>query len=154
VPVAVTLAVTIERLGRFSRLGAAAVILIIIAGFVQDSRQLARDASPLPPAILWAVGQVDASSQPASLVVSDSPIVPFLAHRQMPGSTIDTALLRFDTSYLTDAGVLRAIDQYNVQVVVAARSFLSRPSLLAALEKRFGPPRTRSGVEVFEDGRR
>jgi 2,4-dienoyl-CoA reductase-like NADH-dependent reductase (Old Yellow Enzyme family) len=67
----------------------------------------------------------------------------------MPGSTIDTALLRFDTGYITDADVLRAIDRHDVPLVVAGRAFLTRPSLLAALEKRFGPPRVRDGARIY-----
>jgi hypothetical protein len=154
VPVAVTLSAAIQRSGRYAWLAATALALVLGAGFVQDTRQVERDAAPFPPATRWAVSQVDALTKPDDLVVSDSPIVPFLAHRRMPGYTIDTALLRFDTAYLTDDDVLRAIDQYSVHVVVAGRAFLSRPALLVAFERRFGPPHIRAGVDVFGDTRR
>jgi hypothetical protein len=150
VPVGTTLVATIARAGRLSSLAGAALVVVLVAGYYQNTRQLNRNAASLPPLVTWAVAQVDATTKPDELVVSDEPIVPFLAHRRMPGSTIDTALLRFDTGYITDAGVLQAIDQHHVHLVVAGRAFLSRPSLLAALEKRFGPPRVRDDVRIYE----
>jgi 4-amino-4-deoxy-L-arabinose transferase-like glycosyltransferase len=149
VPVGATLAAMIPRAGRLSAFAGTVLIVVLCAGYLQDTRQLNRNAASLEPAVTWAVAQVDASAKPNQLVVSDAPIVPFLAHRRMPGSTIDTALLRFDTGYITDADVLRAIDQHDVRTVVAARAFLSRPSLLAALAKRFDPPRIRHGVRIY-----
>jgi len=149
VPVGVTLVSAVAHAGRFSTLATAALVVVLCAGYYQDTRQLNRNAAPLPAVIKWAAVQVDTIAKPNQLVVSDEPLVPFLAHRRMPGSTIDTALLRFDTGYLTDADVLQAIDRHDVRVVVAARAFLSRPSLLSAFADRFGSPRIRDGMRIY-----
>jgi 4-amino-4-deoxy-L-arabinose transferase-like glycosyltransferase len=149
VPVGVTLAAAAGHAGRFSALAGTALAIVLCAGYYQDLRQLNRNAASMPPVLTWAAAQVDAVARPGEPVVSDEPIIPFLAHRRMPGSTIDTALLRFDTGYITDADVLRTIDQLDIRVVVAGRSFLSRPLLLAGLGKRFGSPRVREGVRVY-----
>lgn len=149
VPVGTTLVASRARAGRLSVLAAPALVLAIGAGYYQDMRQLNRNAASLPPAVMWAVAQADAKAKPDQLVVSDDPIIPVLAHRRIVGSTIDTALLRFDTGYLTDADVLRAIDKHDVPLVIAARAFLSRRSLLAAIAKRFGPPHVRDGIRIY-----
>jgi 4-amino-4-deoxy-L-arabinose transferase-like glycosyltransferase len=149
VPVGATLAAAIPRAGHLSVPAGALLALALCAGYYQDTRQLDRNAASLPAAVRWAVATVDSTTRPDQLVVSDEPIVPFLADRRMPGSTIDTALLRFDTGYITDADVLRAVDQHDVPLVIAARAFLSRPTLLVAFERRFGPPRVRDGVRIY-----
>jgi 4-amino-4-deoxy-L-arabinose transferase-like glycosyltransferase len=123
--------------------------LALAAGYVQETRRLDRNAAPLPAGLQWAVTRLDAASGPSQLVVSDEPLVPFLAHRRMPGSVIDTAVLRFDAGYLSNAEVLAAIDEHHVPVVVAGRSFLLRPRLLRAIASRFPPPETRDGVRVY-----
>jgi len=128
---------------------AAALAVLLAAGYVQETRQLNRDAAPIPAVLTWAADAVDANSSPSQLVVSDQPLVPVLAHRRMPGEVIDTALLRFDSGYLTNAEVLHAIDANHVPVVVAGRSFLARPALLAAIAKRFPAPIVRDGVRVY-----
>jgi len=74
-------------------------------------------------------------TKPGELVISDQPIVAFLAHRQMPGKYVDTASLRFDTRSLTEPEVLR--DAGRVAAVFAGRAFAERPTLMAALPKHF-----------------
>ena len=127
----------------------AVLALAVAAGYAQETRRLDRNAAPLPAGVQWAVSRVEAASSPSQLVVSDEPLVPFLAHRRMPGSVIDTAVLRFDAGYLSNAQVLDAIDRDHVRVVVAGRSFLLRPRLLRAIAARFPAPETRDGVRVY-----
>ncbi|HEY6053622.1 MAG TPA: glycosyltransferase family 39 protein, partial [Gaiellaceae bacterium] len=146
VPVGASLAAVTAR---FRLVAAAALALLVAAGYVQETRRLDRNAASLPAELAWEVGRVEAHSTPGQLVVSDEPIVPVLAHRRMPGEVIDTAVLRFDSGYLSNADVLRAIDSHRVPVVVAGRSFLLRPALLAEIAKRFPPPQVRDGVRVY-----
>ena len=68
-------------------------------------------------------------------MITDQPIVAFLAHRRVPGNYVDTASLRFDTGTLTDAEVLR--DSEHVAAVVAGRAFYDRQSLRSKLRARF-----------------
>lgn len=128
---------------------AVAVALAVAAGYVQETRRAQRNAQPLAAPLAWAVERVRASSSPADLVVSDEPAVPFLAGRRMPGSLIDTAVLRFDSGYLRDGEVLSEIDARHVPVVVAGRAFLERPALLRGLRQRFLDVREEGGVRVY-----
>jgi hypothetical protein len=116
-PVAASLAAAAARDRRFQAAALGGLVLVLAAAYVQNVHH-ARRQVPLMPGLTWAVGKVEAAVPPGELVVSDHPIVPFLAHRRMPGQTIDTALLRFRTGYLTDATVLHAISEYHVPVVV------------------------------------
>jgi 4-amino-4-deoxy-L-arabinose transferase-like glycosyltransferase len=128
---------------------AVALVLALLAAYVQETRRLERNAGPVPAALVWAAQRVDAHSAPQQLVVSDEPLVGELAHRRLPGEVIDTAVLRFDAGYLSNADVLRAIARYRVPVVVAGRAFLSRPGLLAAFAARFPHVASRDGVRVY-----
>lgn len=125
------------------------LVALVAAGYVQETRRLDRNAAPIPSSLVWAAQQVDVHSTPGQLVVSDEPIVAYLAHRVMPGAVIDTANLRFYSGYLTDEQVIQAIARNRVPVVVVDRAFRSRPALLAALERRFGPPQARDGVRIY-----
>jgi len=125
-----------------------ALVLALLAAYVQDTRHAERQTA-LMPGLTWAAKKVEAAVPPGQLVVSDHPIVPFLAHRQMPGQTIDSALLRFSTGYLTDGDVLHAIAEYHVPVVVVGRSFYTRPRILAALARQFPKHRTFDTITVY-----
>jgi 4-amino-4-deoxy-L-arabinose transferase-like glycosyltransferase len=125
------------------------VAVLLLGGYVQETRRLDRNAAPIPAGLTSAAAQVDAHSTPQQLIVSDEPLVPFLAHRRIPGSVIDTAVLRFDAGYLSNQEVLRAIDDDHVPVVVAGRAFLQRPALLAAIAARFPARAVYDGVRVY-----
>ena len=125
-----------------------ALVLALLAAYVQDTRHAERQTA-LMPGLTWAAKKVEAAVPPGQLVVSDHPIVPFLAHRQMPGQTIDSALLRFSAGYLTDGDVLHAIAEYHVPVVVVGRSFYTRPRILAALARQFPKHRTFDTITVY-----
>jgi hypothetical protein len=144
-PVAVALATAI---GRYPLL-AVVVALALAAGYVQETHRLERNAAPVPTELVVAAQRVAAHADPGRLVVSDEPIVPVLAGRRMPGELIDTAVLRFDSRYLSNAEVERAIAEHDVPVVVAGRAFLARPALLTWLAARF-PLRQETGdVTVY-----
>jgi 4-amino-4-deoxy-L-arabinose transferase-like glycosyltransferase len=148
VPVGASLAAVAARFGRRQAVAVAALTLVLAAAYAQDTHHLESQV-PLMPGLTWAAKRVEAAVPPGQLVVSDEPIVPFLAHRRMPGQTIDTALLRFDTGYITDADVLHAIAEYHVPVVVVGRSFYTRPRILAALAKQFPKHRTFDTITVY-----
>jgi 4-amino-4-deoxy-L-arabinose transferase-like glycosyltransferase len=148
VPVGASLAAAAAHVRRRHAYLVAALALVLAAAYAQDTYHL-RTQVPLMPGLTWAVKRVDAAVPPGRLVVSDEPIVPFLAHRRMPGQTIDTALLRFDAGYLTDETVLHAIAEYHVPVVVVGRSFYTRPRILAALAKQFPRHVTFNTITVY-----
>jgi 4-amino-4-deoxy-L-arabinose transferase-like glycosyltransferase len=126
---------------------AAALALFLAAGFGQEARRLQRNSGALPTGVLQAVALLEQRTQAGALVVSDLPIVPYLADRQMPGNVVDTAVLRFDAGYLDDEDVLVAAER--ADAVVAARAFRARPGLIAELARRFPERRQFEGVTVF-----
>ncbi len=148
VPVGASLAAVAAHVERRQAVAVAALTLVLGAAYYQDTHHAERQV-PLMPGLTWAAERVEAAVPPGRLVVSDQPIVPFLAHRRMPGQTIDTALLRFSTGYLTDSDVLHAIAEYHVPVVVVGRSFYTRPRILAALAKQFPKHRTFDTITVY-----
>jgi len=152
VPAAATLAAPLRRSAVASAAAALLVGLVLVGGYAQETRRAERNAGPLPADLRWAADRVAAATSPDELVVSDEPVVPVAAGRRMPGDVIDTAVLRFDSGYLDDAEVLRAIEANDVRVVVAGRAFLQRPGLVRALERRFPSASTRGGVTVYERG--
>ncbi|HEY5058564.1 MAG TPA: glycosyltransferase family 39 protein [Gaiellaceae bacterium] len=148
VPVGASLAAAATQLHRLKPVALGGLAVVLAAAYAQDVYHL-RKQVPLMPGLTWAAKRVEAAVPPGRLVVSDQPIVPFLAHRRMPGQTIDTALLRFDSGYLTDRTVLRAIDEYRVPVVVVGRSFYTRPRILAVLAKQFPRHVTFDTITVY-----
>jgi 4-amino-4-deoxy-L-arabinose transferase-like glycosyltransferase len=132
-----------ELAGRANRAGLAAGVLalVLVAGYVQQQRRVVLDDIPEEANLVAAAELLARETQPDELVVSDHSIIPFLADRRVAGPLVDTARLRFQTGSLTDATVLRDLEAYNVQAVVAGRAFAGRPALLRLLEERYGPPR-------------
>jgi 4-amino-4-deoxy-L-arabinose transferase-like glycosyltransferase len=127
----------------------ALVALLVAAGYVQETHRLERNAAPIRAELRWAASVVDEHSKPADLVLSDEPLVGPLAHRRLVGSLIDTAVLRFDSGYLTDREVLDEVDRARPPVVVAGRAFLARPALLRGLAERYPRRVERAGVTVY-----
>jgi 4-amino-4-deoxy-L-arabinose transferase-like glycosyltransferase len=126
----------------------AAAGLIIVAGYGQEARRLSRNAAPVPAELRWAAAVIERRTSPRDLIVSDEPLVGPLAHRQLVGDLIDTAVLRFDSGYLSDDEVLAQLDRAQPAAVVAARAFAGRPRLMRALSSRYRAIR-RDGVTVF-----
>jgi hypothetical protein len=149
IAVGATLGAAIDELGRVRSLAIAALAAVVAAGYVQSTRQMQRNAQPIPADIAWAADRVASVTPLDALVVSDEPLVPFLARRRMPGQTIDTALLRFDAGYLDDGTVIRAAADPRVRALVVGRAFLARPGLLNALAQRFRRVAFRGGLAVY-----
>ena len=84
---------------------------------------------------MHAAAMLDRVTKPGDVVISDQPIVAFLAHRRVPGNYVDTASLRWDTRTLDDTTVLR--DASDVAAVVAGRAIYNRKPLLARVGKLF-----------------
>jgi hypothetical protein len=153
VPAGIALAALAERLPwRNVALGALAVLLV--AGYVQQQRRVGHDDVPEEPELVAVARVLERETRPDDLVVSDHSIVPFLADRRVAGLLVDTALLRFETGSLTDAEVLRELEEWKVRAVVAGRAFTTRPALLRGLEARYGTPRqVAAGILLFLDRR-
>src|SRR5439155_10685280 len=120
-------------------------------GWVQQLHRVRLDNGPeekRQAALLKAAAaRLAELTRPGQLVISDQPIVAFLAHRRVPGKYVDTASLRFDTGSLTEAEVLRDADR--VAALFAGRAFAERPTLMAALPRHFRHRVSLAGGVIF-----
>ena len=136
-------------------LAAAALALILAAGYVQQQRRVVLDDVPEEPELVAAAETLRRVTRPDDLVVSDNSIVPFLADRRVAGPLVDTARLRFETGSLTSPDVLRELDDWDVKAVVVGRAFSERPKLLEALARRYPTKLRVDDLTIFlRSGRR
>jgi hypothetical protein len=137
VPAGLGLGLTANRLPRLVLFPAVALAAAgFAAGWVQQLHLIRGEIlQPENPALIRAAAVLDRLTTPSDVVISDQPIVAFLAHRRVPGNYVDTASLRFDTRTLSNAEVVR--DAGHVAAVVAGRAFANRPSLMAAIRTQF-----------------
>ncbi len=122
---------------------------VLAAGLYQQGHRLDLAQTPEQPSLLWATRELERCTAPRQLVASDQPIVAFRARRRTPGQLVDTSLVRLSTSSLPPERVLALLRANRVAAVVAGRSFLRYPTLLAGLEARYGAPRVSAGVRVY-----
>ena len=119
----------------------AAVTLVVAAffaaGIVKDRREIVGANMAYPPEIRWAIAQVEAKTPSNKLVVSDLPIVPYLAHRRMPGQLIDTSIGRIALEYLPPKGVLADIDESHPSAVIIGRMFQTKAEIVDGVRSRF-----------------
>jgi 4-amino-4-deoxy-L-arabinose transferase-like glycosyltransferase len=113
------------------------IVAFVIVGFVKDQHEIVGRNTSEPPEISWAVDQLRAHTKPGQLVVSDLPIVPYLAHRQMPGQLIDTSIARIADEELPPAGVLRLIDETHPTAVIIGRMFQTKGAIVDGIRSRF-----------------
>jgi hypothetical protein len=118
-------------------LAVAVLAVVLAAGYVQQQRRVVLDDVPEEPELVAAAETLRRVTGPDDLVVSDNSIVPYLADRRVPGPLVDTARLRFETGSLTEAGVLRELDAWDVKAVVVGRAFAEQPELLRALAREY-----------------
>ena len=136
IPAGLSLGLVVRRLPpRGIAVAVVAGALAFAAGWIQQLHRVRLDKLPEDPALIQAAARLDRLTRPDQLVISDQPIVAFLAHRRVPGKYVDTASLRFDTGSLTEAEVLH--DAAGVAALFAGRAFAERPTLMTALPKRF-----------------
>jgi 4-amino-4-deoxy-L-arabinose transferase-like glycosyltransferase len=149
VPAGTALGAAAQQLsGRRALLAGAALVLAVAAGYVQESRRLDRNQAP-EPVVVADTATLVATLSPNELVVTDRPIIAFLADRRVPGEVIDSAALAFDAGVIDAAKILAAIDRHRIRIVVAAREFRHEPEVLAGLEDRFPTKRRIGDATVY-----
>jgi hypothetical protein len=148
IPAGVSLGLAARRLpARALAVAVAAGTLLLAAGWVQQLHRVRLDRKPEDPLLVAAAARLEQVTSPGEQVISDQPIVAFLAHRRVPGKYVDTASLRFDTGSLTEAEVAR--DAGKVAAVVAGRAFYEHPALMARLRQRFPHRLVLRGAVIF-----
>ncbi len=147
---AVTAGAAMERLPRREALAAGGLVAaVLVFGYAREFRDLRRNEGPEPAEVRFAVRELELHSGRRDLVVTDRPIIAFLAHRRMPGELVDTAYLRFRAGYLSAGEVLGVIDRRRIRAVVAARAFRDDAAILAGLRERFPRRISSRGVTVY-----
>jgi 4-amino-4-deoxy-L-arabinose transferase-like glycosyltransferase len=133
-----------------SRRSAIAVtVVVVVAGATQQWRQSERLLGPVAD-VEAAAAAVRAATRPGETIVSDLPLIAYLADRPLPGELVDTSAVRFDSGSLEDECVLSTTDAAGTRVVVVGRMFRDRPELLAALRDRFPTRRTVGQITLYE----
>ena len=114
------------------------VAAFFAAGVVKDRNEIVGANAPEPPEIRWAVSQLRAHTRPGQRVVSDLPIVPYLARRQMPGQLIDTSIARIVFEDLSPQDVLQLIDETRPVAAIIGRMFQTKPAIVTGIRSRYG----------------
>jgi 4-amino-4-deoxy-L-arabinose transferase-like glycosyltransferase len=148
VPAGIALAALADR-SRFRVIGLSVLAVLLLAGYVQQQRRLSDAEVDEEPALVAAAETLRRVTQPDDLVVSDHSIVPYLAGRRVAGPLVDTAVLRFQTGSLTDAEVLRELEEWDVRAVVVGRAFAERPELVDAIAARYPRVLRSGGLRIF-----
>ena len=132
-----------------TRAAAGALVLVLAAGYAQQARRIDRlegDDPRIPP----VVAAVGAATGRGEAIVSDLPLVAYLADRPLPAELVDTSVVRFRSGSLDAACVLAAADTSGVRLVVAGRAFRIHPGVLAAIRARFPEQREVAGITLLE----
>jgi hypothetical protein len=134
---------------RWLRLAAAgAVALMVLAGLFQEQRRLHRNDVAEPAEITWAAAALRLTTRPDDVVVSDQPIVPFLARRPQPGPLVDTSNTRISGGGLMPSEVLAELERARPAAVVVGRMLRTLPRVLARLREQF-PRRIECGTTAL-----
>jgi hypothetical protein len=139
VPTAVALGLALRRLPpRTVPVAVATLGILLAVGWAQQLRRTAIGRASQDPGLIAAAGQLERVTRPGDLVISDQPIVAFLAHRRVPGNLVDTASLRFTIGSLSVDGLLGEIDHDpRITAVVVGRAFAREAGLVPAIHRRF-----------------
>lgn len=150
-PVGVSLGLALQRLRpRVLAVVLVAGALVLGAGWVQQLRAVRADRRPEDPILVAAAAKLAQVTSPGQRVISDQPIVPFLAHRSVPGRYVDTAGLRFNTGSITNHGILRDVTaDTRVTAAVASRAFYPREPLMTGFARLFRHRIAIPGAVIF-----
>jgi 4-amino-4-deoxy-L-arabinose transferase-like glycosyltransferase len=134
---------------RRKAIASAALALVIAAGAAQQWRHIERLSGPVAD-VQAAAAAVRAATKPGETIVSDLPLVAYLADRSLPGELVDTSAVRFESGSLQDECVLSVTDASGARVVVVGRMFRDRPHLLAAFRDLFPAHRAVGEITLYE----
>jgi 4-amino-4-deoxy-L-arabinose transferase-like glycosyltransferase len=132
-----------------NRAAVGALALVVAAGYAQQWRRSDLLAQP-EPEIEAAAAAVRAATTPSDPLVTDLPIVAYLADRPLPGELVDTSAVRFESGSLDAACVLSTADASGARIVVVGRIFHTDPVLLAAIRTRFPTRRAVGEITLYE----
>lgn len=148
VAVGATLGALLDQLPRASfRIGAAALVLIAAAAWIQQLHRVDATRSTEPASNVEAANALRRLTPAAALTVDDRPIISFLAHRRVVGPLVDLAVLRFETGSLTDRKVISRMGA--ADAVIVSRALRNHPPVLAFVRRHFRRRYDRGGVAIW-----
>lgn len=130
---------------------AVAAVTLVVPAYAQAWSRVGTEATPRDPAVAALARRLAAVTSEGSLVVTDQPIVAFLARRETPGRLVDLAELRFATGAVSAVGILRDIDELCVDAVVVGRAMGVRPALVAGIRRRYRRVEVTPAGTLFHD---
>jgi len=113
------------------------VAAFFAAAVVKDRNEIVGANASYPPEIRWAIEQIRTRTPSNKLVVSDLPIVPYLAGRRMPGQLIDTSIGRIALEDLPPRNVLELIDDSHPSAAIIGRMFQTKSTIVDGIRSRF-----------------
>ena len=138
VAAATTIGCAAGVLGRRAALVLAVLAVLLVApAYAQAWSRVSTEIPPPDAEVVALAERLAAVTDVGSLVVSDQPIVAYLARRETPGPLVDIAELRIATGLLSESRILRELDERCVAAVVVARAMGTRPGLVAEIRRRF-----------------
>jgi hypothetical protein len=143
-----TLGALLGRLPQTSfRVGAAALVLIMAAAWVQQLHRVDATRSTEPASNVAAAKALQRLAPTDALTVDDRPIISFLAHRRVVGQLVDLAALRFKTGSLTDPKVISLMEPAGA--VIVSRTLRDHPVVLAFVRREFRLRYDHGGVSIW-----
>ena len=139
------------RLRRPARWGMAAVALCAVVIYLRSGASSAQPPTA-SPALRAAVAQIAAAVPPDGQVLTDDPMLPFLARRPVVDRLIDTSLTRIWSGQIAEAGLAAALAAGHTDAAVFWRGTFHDyfPRLEAAAAARFRDRiETRPGRVLF-----
>jgi hypothetical protein len=119
-----------------TRLAGVLAALVLLPAYAQQWHRVGQLPEPEPDAGA-AAAYVARTTRPGETIVSDVPLIAYLADRPLPGELVDTSAVRFAAGSLDADCVLSATDAAGVRVVVVGRMFRADGRLLTAIRDRF-----------------
>lgn len=113
------------------------LVLFVAAGMYQEQRRHQRNDADDPPEVTWAVEAIERETGPDALVVTDLPIILFLAERATAGALVDISNTRVAGGTLTAAEVNAEIDRARPDAVLVNRMLRSLPAVIARLDRTY-----------------
>jgi hypothetical protein len=126
---------------------AGGLAVLLVGAYVQQWHRVALVDVPEPVTNVAAAAALARLTPATALTADDRPIISFLAARRVTGALVDLAALRFETGSLTDAKVIR--DLQDVDAVVVSRTLRRHPAVLRYVASHFALRYARGGVRIW-----
>jgi len=125
----------------------AAAAAVLAVAYVQQVRSVDHVRHPEPESRLAASRALERLVPPGALTIDDRPSISFFADRTVVGELVDTAFLRYETGFLTDAEVIRELPR--ARAVVVSRALATRPRVLRAIRRGFALRYARDEIRIY-----